>query len=305
MFRKAEESTLKYTEGQIKEQIEMAVFNSMINSTGDIVLEELEKGLLEINGVTEDGIEKQGENEKLPWIVTVEEWKFEIDENGKVEVIKGISIPKSLKIVEGTTETITATLMSGITGKISWKIEDDNIGKLSSTTGNRIEVVAQATNGSTIIIASVITENGVTYSSECVLTIIQKVTAITVKDLKIHTGGTGKIVVERQPKDVEVEDFKYESKNPEIATVDENGVVTGLKEGTAKIVVTGKISGISGEGNVQVAGLAVGDCVIYNVNYRDMYDSKKFYDNSGSGKYGWRILDLGEYDETTRNSFRS
>ena len=110
LFQKAQEATTKYTEAQIKEQIEIAIYNSRMNSNGMIDLEELEKGLLEIKGITKDSIEKQGEDGKLPWIVTVEDWKFEIDENGEVKVVKGISIPKNLKIVEGSTETIIATI---------------------------------------------------------------------------------------------------------------------------------------------------------------------------------------------------
>ena len=140
LFQKAQEATTKYTEAQIKEQIEIAIYNSRMNSNGRIDLEELEKGLLEIKGITKDSIEKQGEDGKLPWIVTVEDWKFKIDEDGEVTVIKGISIPKSLKIVEGSSETITATLMSGITGTINWTVDDTSIATLSSTMGDSISI---------------------------------------------------------------------------------------------------------------------------------------------------------------------
>ena len=62
LFQKAQEATTKYTEAQIKEQIEIAIYNSRMNSNGMIDLEELEKGLLEIKGITKDSIEKQGED---------------------------------------------------------------------------------------------------------------------------------------------------------------------------------------------------------------------------------------------------
>ena len=162
LFQKAQEATTKYTEAQIKEQIEIAIYNSRMNSNGMIDLEELEKGLLEIKGITKDSIEKQGEDGKLPWIVTVEDWKFKIDEDGEVTVIKGISIPKSLKIVEGSSETITATLMSGITGTINWTVDDTSIATLSSTMGDSISIRG-ISGGKTIITANITTLNGVVY----------------------------------------------------------------------------------------------------------------------------------------------
>ena len=305
LFQKAQEATTKYTEAQIKEQIEIAIYNSRMNSNGMIDLEELEKGLLEIKGITKDSIEKQGEDGKLPWIVTVEDWKFKIDEDGEVTVIKGITIPKSLKIVEGTSEIIKATLMSGVTGIINWEVENESIVTLKSTIGNEIEVKAVATSGKTIIKASVTTTNGVTYDASCEITIVAKITQIELKpsELEIAQGDTGKIEIVTSPNGIEIEELIYKSDNPKV-TVDTKGNITVSKEvevGTKVIItVRGKIStDIQAECIVTVIKpkvLEIGDYVIYNVIYTNINGNIE-YDNSGSGKYGWRVLDVGIKNE--------
>lgn len=46
--------------------------------------------------------------------------------------------------------------------------------------------------------------------------------------------------------------------------------------------------------------LKIGSYVIYDVTYTDMGITKIEYDNSEYGKCGWRILDIGEYDENSK-----
>ena len=302
LFQKAQEATTKYTEAQIKEQIEIAIYNSRMNSNGMIDLEELEKGLLEIKGITKDSIEKQGEDGKLPWIVTVEDWKFKIDEDGEVTVIKGISIPKSLKIVVGSSETITATLMSGITGTINWTVDDTSIATLSSTMGDSISIRG-ISGGKTIITANITTLNGVVYNDKCTITVVSKVTSISVDDISIPAGGKDQLKVETSPNNVEIEELKYISDNPDLITVDEKGIVSvssSAEVGTiATITITGKISTeVATSCKVTViGGLSYGNKVKYGICYTDVSNKNKVYDNSDDSKIGWQVLFPGNKEE--------
>ena len=55
---------------EFEEQVRLSVIASKMNNSARINLDELDTELKKISGVTEKNINKQGENGKLPWIVT-------------------------------------------------------------------------------------------------------------------------------------------------------------------------------------------------------------------------------------------
>ncbi len=74
----------KQKESEYLDQLSIAVINSKVNTSYNINLDTLETQINQIQGT----IEKQGEDENLPWAVTFEsEYKFRIEENGNIAKI--------------------------------------------------------------------------------------------------------------------------------------------------------------------------------------------------------------------------
>ena len=287
ILKQANSAKSKNTEAGLKEQIKLAVLSAKIKDTydGSINLSTLEEELNNIREVS--GIEKQGANEKLPWTVTASGYKFQITESGEVENVDGITLSKTqLKIMAGESETITASLTEGIRGTITWT--SSNAGVVSVNGGN---ITATGTSGTATIKASV-TSDGINYEATCEVTIISKVTAISVANLEVGKGDSKTLVVTTTPSS-NVEELTYASDNENVATVDNTGKVTGVAEGTATITVAGKIStSVKGTCTVTVTkavGAPIGDYVTnYGVTYTDMYTGYGF-----TAENGWRILDGG------------
>lgn len=267
---------------EVEEQIKLAVLGARTNKDNTINLEDLEENLNNMGeGVS---ITKLGEDGNLPWKVTYKGYKYKIDEEGNIEEVNGISLNKtSIKMVQGQKETITATLTEGVSGEITWESSNPS---LVSVTNGEIEVIG--TSGEATIIAKV---SGTRYSAECTVTVVSKVTGITVNNLEVAVGETSQLEVTTTPSS-NVEELVYESNKEDIAKVDSTGKVTGIAEGTATITVSGKIStGVKGTCQVTVIkpeGAPIGDYVEYNVTYTDMYTDYNF-----TATDGWRILDGG------------
>ena len=62
---------------------------------------------------------------------------------------------------------------------------------------------------------------------------------VTAKKNKVSAGSTLKLKAVVSPEDTTIKDVTWASRNPAIATVDENGVVTGKKRGSVTIIATG------------------------------------------------------------------
>ena len=100
------------------------------------------------------------------------------------------------------------------------------------------KITVVGTTGSTTITAKV---EGTEYEATCKVSIIQKVTSITAKNVTVGKNQTAKIEVTTIPTGL-VEDLTYVSDTPNIATVAEDGTVTGVATGSATIIIKGKIS---------------------------------------------------------------
>ena len=140
---------------------------------------------------------------------------------------------KELKLFNGQSETITATLTEGVTGTITWESADKNVATVENG-----KITAVGTTGSTTITAKV---EGTEYEATCKVSIVQKVTSITAKNVTVGKNQTAKIEVTTTPTGL-VEDLTYASETPSIATVAEDGTVTGVATGSATITIKGKIS---------------------------------------------------------------
>ena len=244
ILTKAQSTKIQSERASIKEQIELAVVASRINDNLDASIDTtvLETELNEINGLN---IESKGQGDDLPWTVTAKGFKFQIKEDGTIEEVNGISLSATkLKIITGETETINATLTEGVTGTITWESSNNSLVTVNNGTvtavGNSGTVTIKAKCGS--------------YEATCEVTIVQKVTKITLSasSTTVKEGSTLQLTIGTEPSSGEIEKIEFSSSKESVATVSNSGVVTGVAVGNATITATGKSSGVTGTINITV-----------------------------------------------------
>ncbi len=277
----------------VKEQINLSLIASRINDTLDIDLNKLEN---ELNNIKEiNAIEKQGDNKQLPWIVSTDKYKFQITEDGKIEEVIGIALNKTnIKLLKDESESVKATLTEGATGNIVWSSSNTEIATVEPSSGNSTTITAIGESGTAIITAKV---EGTSYSVDCCLTILSPVTSISTASPKIAllSGTTGKIDVTTEPS-TDVESLTFSSSDSNIATVDENGIITGLNEGTATITIAGSRStNVNTQVTVVIKKLSKGKFVKYNVEYKDINNTSYNYSTTN----GWRLLNYTDNKDGT------
>jgi hypothetical protein len=228
IITKSKEAKIKTEKSKTIEKINLAILTAMTKGDGDIdnatLREELEK----------EGLTVKTEGNNLPWDVSDGKYIYRINEDYTVEEVEGINLSKKeIKLASGENETITATLTEGVTGTITWESADKNVATVENG-----KITAVGTTGSTTIIAKV---EGTEYEATCKVSIVQKVMSITAKNVTVGKNQTAKIEVTTTPTGL-VEDLTYISDTPSIATVAEDGTVTGVATGSATITIKGKVS---------------------------------------------------------------
>ena len=243
ILKRATEAKQKTRRADALEKIRLAVMTATTNGVGEANLDDL-KAELEKAGAT---VKTTGE---LPWEVTLDGYMFRINENLSIDEISGVGISKKeLKLLNGASETLTATVTEGVTGTIKWESSNPNVATVENG-----KVTAVGTSGTATITVKV---DGTDYSDTCTVSIVQKVTAITAENLTVEKNGTGKIKVTTTPSGL-VEDLTYTPGVTNIATVAQDGTVTGVAEGTIKITIKGKVStNVSTTCTVTVTGVSV------------------------------------------------
>jgi len=228
ILKRATQAKSKTGRANALEQINLAIITARTEGLGQV-----DKTVLR-DEITKAGMTVKTDGDDLPWEVVSDKYLFRINEDYTVEEISGIGLSKKeLKLFNGQSETITATLTEGVTGTITWESADKNVATVEN---GKITVVG--TTGSTTITAKV---EGTEYEATCKVSIIQKVTSITAKNVTVGKNQTAKIEVTTIPTGL-VEDLTYVSDTPNIATVAEDGTVTGVATGSATIIIKGKIS---------------------------------------------------------------
>ena len=228
ILKRATQAKSKTGRANALEQINLAIITARTEGLGQV-----DKTVLR-DEITKAGMTVKTDGDDLPWEVVLDKYLFRINEDYTVEEISGIGLSKKeLKLFNGQSETITATLTEGVTGIITWESADKNVATVEN---GKITVVG--TTGSTTITAKV---EGTEYEATCKVSIIQRVTSITAKNVTVGKNQTAKIEVTTIPTGL-VEDLTYTSDTPSIATVAEDGTVTGVATGSATITIKGKVS---------------------------------------------------------------
>lgn len=145
----------------------------------------------------------------------------------------------SMTLVEGDTDGLMATVMpENATDKgIEWKSSDESVATVSQT-----GLVTALKEGSSVI--TVITNDG-GFTATCAVTVNKKIIAVTEVQLNkevmdLMEGDEEKLVVTVKPDNATDKSVVWESSNAAAATVDQEGLVKAVKDGTAKITVKTK-----------------------------------------------------------------
>lgn len=228
----AKKNTIVATE---KEQLQLATMASL-GTNGSLSIDTLKSNVeKDIKDATHDNATI------FPLTVTYTQTRnaYEIDSKGNVKEVEGIRLSQNtIKLIAGQTKELTAYIRTGLTGTVHWSSSNDNIAVVNN--GN---VTGVANIGTTTITAKITDQSTArTYTTTCIVNMVQAVTNISVSNLTVSKGRTENLEIALTPSTGEVEDLIYQSSNEDIATVDNNGTVTGITTGTATITVSGSYS---------------------------------------------------------------
>ena len=165
----------------------------------------------------------------------VSDYTLELDVH-PIEVTSVSLNTTTLNLVEGDTENLTATVMpANATEKdVTWTTSNGNVATVDAQ--GKVTAVAEGT-----AIITVTSVNGKT--AQCNVVVAKKpnpVTSITLSKttLNITEGDSETLTVTYAPEDADDRSVTWTSSDTKIATVDANGKVTAVAEGTAIITAT-------------------------------------------------------------------
>ncbi|MDL2310195.1 Ig-like domain-containing protein [Parabacteroides sp. OttesenSCG-928-B22] len=156
----------------------------------------------------------------------------------KAVAVTGVKLNKtSLSLVEGASETLTATVApeNATNKKVTWKSSDLSIAIIDSD-GH----IAALKPG--VIAITATTEDG-GKTATCAVTVTSKAIAVTgvslnKTSLSLVVGESETLTPTVAPADADNKKVSWKSNNTSVATVDNNGNVTALKAGSATITAT-------------------------------------------------------------------
>ncbi len=176
--------------------------------------------------------------------------------------VRKISIePSELKVSIGFTKPLTAVVEPENADYlyVEWKSSDPSIAQVSKR--GTVKGIAM---GTATVTASV---GGV--SATCTVTVSERsasVSGVVVspETLSVGLNGTGEVSAKVEPEDAANENVTWSSSNTQIATVDENGVVTGVAIGECDIIATSEDGGFTDKCHVTVSVIPIEKIYFFN-----------------------------------------
>ena len=151
----------------------------------------------------------------------------------------GVSVDETAVIERGSTKALTAVVApaDATNTNVSWASSDETV----ATVDENGVVAAVAIGEATI---TVTTEDG-GFTATCAVTVKLTATEISLNEtaLDLGKGHTSTLTVNYVPADTTVKGVVWSSLNDQIATVDEDGVVTAVSAGTVRIMATYAVEG--------------------------------------------------------------
>lgn len=169
---------------------------------------------------------------------------------GKVrEPLESIALNKTATTLEaGKSETLKVTYSPETTTdakEITWSSSNENIAKVDQN--GKVTAVAPGTAGETATITATSSISGVAPAT-CKVTVTSKLQSISINQstLEMGKGQTETLSVIYMPANTtDSKEVTWDSTNKEVATVDQNGKVTAVGNGTTTITATSSVSGVA------------------------------------------------------------
>lgn len=192
-----------------------------------------------------------------------------------IQKVTGVTLDKesaSLRIGEETLQLNAVVEPSDASDKsLLWTSSEPGVASVSET-----GLVTPLAPGETVI--TVTTVDG-EFSATCTVTVIQPVISITLNEtsININPDMTFELVAQINPDNASDKTLEWKSSDETVATVDQNGVVTGVETGVGReavITVTSKDSGVYATCIVRVTKDVVG--VELDCQYKRIEAGKEF-----------------------------
>ena len=192
-----------------------------------------------------------------------------------IQKVTGVTLDKesaSLRIGEETLQLNAVVEPSDASDKsLLWTSSEAGVASVSET-----GLVTPLAPGETVI--TVTTVDG-EFSATCTVTVIQPVISITLNEtsININPDMTFELVAQINPDNASDKTLEWKSSDETVATVDQNGVVTGVETGVGReavITVTSKDSGVYATCIVRVTKDVVG--VELDCQYKRIEAGKEF-----------------------------
>lgn len=142
------------------------------------------------------------------------------------------------------TKKIVAKIKKDTTPDIKWTSMDGSVATVSSNgklvgEGEVEATISAKKPGQTYIIASTVLENGNVETAKCLVTVTQKATGVKLSDynVTVNVGESYKVTATPNPTTSTEKSFKWESEKPSIASVKQDGTITGVSAGSTIIRV--------------------------------------------------------------------
>ncbi len=156
------------------------------------------------------------------------------------QAVEGIALPSSKVCAIGSTVTLTPTFTPEyVTNKnVTWTSSDNSVATVDSK-----GVVKGISEGSAVITA--VSEDG-GFIAECTVNVERFPDSVSLNyaSIRLKVGGKKTLIETVLPYDATNQEVTWHSSDPSVATVSKNGVVKGIKGGTATITVKTKRGGI-------------------------------------------------------------
>ena len=297
ILTKAQNAKGNWNAKQAKEQIELVVTDAKIHNNGMSINKQILKdGLI---GLGVENLPENAEDITFDLSVTLNNYLFKIYENGKVEQVTGIQIPSSIKLIPGETIEINVDKSEDVSGTVTWNVENENITTIDTDTGDIITVTAKGV-GETLITATIQT-NGTTYTAKCNVKVVAAITSLNLSNAEVQSGNTVQLQITKTPQG-ETENVIFESSNPDVLTVDNNGLLTaksGILEDTiVKITARTERSNIETSCNVSVLAPVTappGGLFKYNEQIIDVGSSLGLYSGSYENLFSGSIDEMAVF----------
>lgn len=183
--------------------------------------------------------------------------------------VTGVTLNKTSTTLEvGKTEQLTATIVpdNGANKKVTWSSSASNIATVDSE--GRVTAVAPGT-----AVITVKTEDG-GKTATCTVTVKaadKNVIGVTLNQtsLNLNQGESYKLIADITPSDATNKDVTWSTSNDKVASVDSNGNVSAVGEGTATITVTTKDGSKTATCQVNVAPAAPAEVKVAGISFND------------------------------------